>query len=786
MTLTVFPSSRVSYNIEKSLRFRAEASARLSRTPAVAGNRQIWTWSGWVKRSMLDAGHNLFGVWQGTTTNAHAAIRFNASNFLTIYDFNSTAFEYILTTTQSFRDTASWYHIVVAVDTTQVTASNRVKIYVNGQQVTSFRTATYPTLNYSTYTNSATITYLGADASLASGGAATFFNGYLAEVNFISGLARDASYFGEISPITNSWSPRKYAGTHGTTGFYLKFTDSSSLTSGSNAGLGKDFSGNSNYFNTTGISITTGSTYDSVLDVPTLTSPTSSNYATLNSIATNASLTIQDSALTATSASTNVGCKSTISVASGKWYWEAKIVTKNGANPIVGIINTDRYWDYGYVGNLSSGWGYSGSGFKYTGGIGVTYGAVIALGDVVGVALNLDAKTIEFYKNGVSQGVAFTSLPAGSYCPALSVQNNTISINFGQQPFTYSPPSGFNQLTAFNLPDPLITNSEQHMTTTIYSGTGLARTLINAGNFQPGLIWAKSRTETGSTIINDSIRGASKNLYPNLTNAEDSTSYITSLNSNGFSVTGGTYIGAFAQNYVAWQWKTSLSSDTNTAGSLTSTVRANLTAGVSVVQFTLTANAVSTIGHGLNVAPKLIIVRGSTVVSNWLVYHDYFGPTKYILLNTTAGPVTAVGAWNNTAPTSTVFTLGSSWNATYQVIAYCFSEVEGYSKIGSYTGNGVVNGEFVYTGFRPKFIFLRRADATVANWLIFDAARDSYNPTSNLQRPNIATADFSIVAFDFVSNGFKLRSTDTGLNGASIPYIYMAFAESPFKNSNAR
>jgi len=787
MTLTVLPSGQIYYPVEKSLRFRAAASARLSRTPVVAGNRQIWTWSGWVKRSMLDAGHNLFGVWQGTTTNAHAAIRFTVANYLAVYDYSSTAFVYNLTTTQVFRDTASWYHIVVAVDTTQATTSNRVKIYVNGQQVTSFVTAIYPTLNYSTYTNSATITYLGADASLASGGATTFFNGYLAEVNFISGLARDASYFGEISPITNSWSPRKYAGTHGTTGFYLKFTDSSSLTSGSNTGLGKDFSGNNNYFNTTSISITAGASYDSVLDVPTLTSPIASNYATLNSIATNASLTIQDSALTATSASTNVGCKATIAVTSGKWYWEATLVTKNGANPLIGIHNNHIDWDYGFVGNTTGGWGYAGSGTKYNNSVATAYGATILVGDTVGIALDLDNRTLTFYKNGVSQGVAFTSLPVGLYSPAISVQNNTISINFGQQPFAYSIPTGYKRLNSFNLPDPLITNPEQHMSITTYSGIGLAQTFVNDGNFQPGLIWAKSRSEANaSTIVNDSIRGASKNVYTNLTNAEDSTSYITSLNSNGFSISGANGIGSFANTYVAWQWKTSLTNATNNNGSVTSTVRANPTAGCSVVQFTTTASGSITVGHGLNVTPTVIILKSTGTTSNWWVYHNYLGPTKYILLNAQAGPVTAVGAWNNTAPTSTVFTVGSSWNGLTNRIAYCFSEVEGYSKTGLYIGNGLANGTFVYTGFRPKFILFRQADATARNWLIYDVARNSYNVMFNAQRPNLSAADVALDVFDFVSNGFKLRTTDVGVNGSGLPYIYLAFAETPFKNSLAR
>lgn len=786
MTLTVLPSGQIYYPVEKSLRFNAAGSSRLSRTPAVAGNRQIWTWSGWVKRSSPGTYHTLFSTWQGTTTAAYSAIRFNVAGQIDIFDYTSTALVFIVSTTMVLRDFAAWYHIVVAMDTTQAVASDRLKIYVNGVQVTSFTTTTYPTLNYQTYTNNNKITHIGGSASLASGAAsaaAEFFDGYIAEVNFVSGLARDASYFGEFSSKTGEWVPKKYTGIYGSTGFYLKFTDNSTLTTTTNVGLGRDYSGNGNYFTQAGMILSTCS----VTDSPTLTNTSTSNYSTLNVLASNASLTIQDAALTATSASTNVGCKATIAVTSGKWYWEATLVTKNGANPLIGIYNNHVDWDYVYVGNNTGGWGYAGAGTKYNNSVATAYGAAILAGDIVGVALDLDNRTLTFYKNGVSQGVAFTSLPVGLYSPAVSVQNNTITFNFGQLPFAYTIPTGYKRLNSFNLPDPLITKPEKHMSITTYSGIGLAQTFVNDGNFQPGMIWAKSRSEaSASTIVNDSIRGASKNVYTNLTNAEDSTAYITSLNSNGFSISGANGVGSFANTYVAWQWKTSLTNATNNAGSVTSTVRANPTAGFSVVQFTTTASGSITVGHGLNVTPTMIILKSTGTTSNWWVYHNYLGPTQYILLNSTAGPVTAAGAWNNTAPTSTVFTVGTSWNGLTNRIAYCFSEVEGYSKTGLYVGNGLANGTFVYTGFRPKFILFRQADATARNWLIYDVARNSYNVMFNAQRPNLATADTALDVFDFVSTGFKLRTTDVGVNAAGIAYIYIAFADSPFKYSNAR
>ena len=224
----------------------------------------------------------------------------------------------------------------------------------------------------------------------------------------------------------------------------------------------------------------------------------------------------------------------------------------------------------------------------------------------------------------------------------------------------------------------------------------------------------------------------------------------------------------------------------NTDGSITSTVSANPTAGFSVVTHTGTGG-VGTIGHGLGVAPAMFIsknrVNGAT---NWHVYHQSVGNTKALFLNTTDAAITSVNYFNNTSPTDTVFTLASAINLANTYVTYCFAEVEGYSKFGSYTGNGSTDGPFAYLGFRPRFIMTKRTDAAGPHWVVLDSARDTYNPDTSALIPSLSDAESTGYLVDFLSNGFKVKNTGTGTNTSGGTYIYMAFAENPFKNSLAR
>jgi hypothetical protein len=289
------------------------------------------------------------------------------------------------------------------------------------------------------------------------------------------------------------------------------------------------------------------------------------------------------------------------------------------------------------------------------------------------------------------------------------------------------------------------------------------------------------------------VRGSTKQLYSNATDVEGTvTDALTAFNSNGFSLGANVGLNQNATTYVAWQWKAGGTAVTNTSGSITSTVSAGATQGFSVLTYTGNGTAGATVGHGLGVAPKMVIVKRRSAIESWGVYHASLpSAAYYLVLNSTAAQDGAGGSiWNSTAPSSTVLTLGTSTYSntnTSTYVAYCFSEVAGYSKFGSYTGNGSSNGPFVYFGFRPKLVLYKRTDTT-GNWNIFDSSRDTYNPEQSTLWPNLSNAESvsSSYAIDFTSNGMKLRTTNTDFNASGGTYIFAAFAENPFKNSLAR
>lgn len=780
------------YNLERSLRLRSSASAYLSRTPASAGNRKTYTISMWVKRGTLGAYGTPFQTWSsgsGSTT-----FFFMNTDALQFYSENSSTNTMAFTTTQVFRDPSAWYHIVIAVDTTQATNTNRVKIYVNGSQVTAFSTATYPTQNLDTWVNNNNLHGFGRN--LTNNG--DHFDGYMTDVYLIDGQQLTPSSFGETDTITGVWKPKAYSGTYGTNGFYLKFTDVAT-TSGSNAGLGKDFSGNGNYYTTNNISVTAGATYDSMTDVPTLTSATVANYTTWNPLTyrTSYPTTYADGNLKATFSS-NVAYQTaygTIPVFSGKYYWEVTVGAV-GSGTLIGIsqavyINDTSTLDkiYSNTGSISGG----GSGSSYT------------TNDVIGVALDIGGGTVTFYKNNTSQGSAsLGSLPASGWTPYAYGYNGSVVIgNFGQQPFVYTPPSGYKALNTYNLPDSTIVAGNKYMDVALWTGTNSTGNLtVSSLNFKPDLVWSKIRNNTFNHQLTDSNRGVNKTLISNSTAAEDTTNIsgaIASFNSNGFTANAGSsdnwYWNYLNGTYAGWAWQAGQgTTSSNTSGSITSTVSVNPTAGFSIVTYTGTgANA--TVGHGLGVAPSMVIVKNRTTggSGNWLVYHTSIGAGNYLQLNTTIASTSDSQVWNSTAPTSSVFSLGTSGtsnNSGTNFVAYCWSEIAGFSKFGSYIGNSSTDGPFVYTGFRPRFILIK-CTSSGYDWVIYDTATATYNVISNNLWANLSNAEYSSTAstallVDTLSNGFKIRGTNTEVNNNGLTYVYAAFAENPFKNSLAR
>jgi len=788
----------------QSLRFNSADSAYLTRTPTSTGNRQTFTWSGWVKigKNPYSTGGYLFSSRQSGTDNF--GININTSMQLVVDGaIGGTAINLI--TTPVYRDSSAWYHILLAVDTTQATSTNRVKLYVNGTQVTAFGTATYPTQsNTSVNLNTAIHNVSGYNNS------SNYFDGYMADVNFVDGQALTPSSFGANDPNTGVWSPVPYSGTYGTNGFRLSFQDNTGTTATT---LGKDWSGQGNNWTPNNFSVAAGSGNDSLTDGPTNWGidygnggEVRGNYATFNPLQSGSQATLSNGNLDLSFSSTSGhAAGSTIAVSSGKWYCE---FTKGTSGVIVGLIPStfagklDNWPGNSAYGTDSYGY-FSDTGNKYNNSTATSYGATWAAGDVIGVALDLTAGTLVFYKNGVSQGTAFSGL-TGSYIFAIgygggSSGGTVISFNAGQRPFAYTAPSGFKALCTQNLPTPAVgasssTLANKQFDATLYTGTGSALTVTNAGAFKPDLVWYKDRSAASSNALFDAIRGVDKWLTSNGTDAETTISGVSAFNSNGFSLgtnAGGNFSG---RSYVAWQWKGGNGTVSNTAGSITSTVSANTTAGVSVVTYTGNGSAGATVGHGLGVAPRLVFVKSRSNAYNWCVYaraaNGGNGQNGGFYLNLTDAWASDVGFWNNTAATSSVLTLGSGFavnNSGSTYVAYCFAEIAGFSKFGSYTGNGSADGVFVYLGFRPRFIMGR--DATgVDNWWIYDSARNTYNVANSFLRPNLSDAEGSNTTdvIDFLSNGFKIRGASNFLNESGNTFIYAAFAEAPFNYSRAR
>jgi len=797
------------YNINNSLRFRSSASAYLSRTPASNGNQQIFTWSGWVKRGQLSSEQAIIVCRTGSNA-AFGRLVFSSGDVLQFFARNSSSVTTaLLNTTQVFRDPSAWYHIVLAVDTTQATAANRIKFYVNGTEITAFSTATYPSQNTNLDFNTTADTYIGVEIPNAN-----YFDGYMAEVNFVNAQQLTPSSFGETSTTTGSWIPKKYTSTYGTNGFYLTFADTSAATA---AAIGKDSSGNGNNWTPSGISVTAGTTYDAMIDSPTLTSTTVANYATFNPLKmpAPASVSYTNGNLSVSCATANqTPALATIYPSSGKWYWE--VIWTSGTYARIGVQNTTvASTDFAAD---SAGWRWeNNTGNIYNGSTLATV-STYATNDVLGFCLDCDAGKFYVSKNGTWQnsavpesgtGAVATNIPTSTLMsPAVATGSLTsvFAFNAGQRPFAYTPPTGFVRLNTFNLPDSTIKKGNTVMDATLYTGNGASRTVTNAGSFKTDLVWVKSRSNAATWhILADSVRGAGYQLSSNQTNAEIYDAQGVGFASNGFTL-GADIVDAYygwnlnGDTYVGWQWQAGQgSTSSNTNGSITSTVSASTTAGFSIVTYTGTgANA--TVGHGLGVAPKWVVVkrRNGGGTENWMVYHAAVTTpnanpgNNRMLLNLTNASNTDSAIWNNTNPTSSVFSIGTSSEVnanTGTYVAYCWAEIAGFSKFGSYTGNGVNgDGPFVFCGFRPKFVLFKNTNTT-QDWIIMDTARDTKNKMTQWLSANTSGAEYTDanIAVDFVSNGFKIRtSIGTELNGNGNTIIFMAFAENPFKNANAR
>ena len=773
------------YQISRSLRFNSADSAYLDRTPASAGSQLAWTISLWVKRSKN-------GAEQHFVDCTGFQFYFDASDVMGIIEGGTN-----IQTSQVFRDNSAWYHVVLVWDSANATSTDRVRLYINGSRVTAFSSATYPVQNRASNMNRALASYIGKYYGTSSG----YMDGYMTEVNFIDGQALTPSSFGETNAQTGVWQPKAYSGSYGTNGFYLNFSDNSNTTA---ATLGKDYSGNGNNWTPNNFSVTAGAGNDSLVDSPTsygtdtgVGGTVRGNYCTWNPLgsvlgagsATNGNLDVA----CADASTGTAGARGTIAPTSDKWYFEVLVVS-GGVYGMIGVSDANKVITSAGWGSVNAWTYYGSSGNKYGNGTDAAYGATYTTGDLIGVAYDSDAGTLTFYKNGTSQGQAFTGLTGKALAPYVGTASGTLTftLNAGQRPFAYTAPSGYKALCTQNLPTPTIgattaTQAGKYFNPVLYTGNGSSLSVTGVG-FQPDLVWIKKRNSGGEHVLDDAVRGAGKGLFTNLTNAENaSMGGFLSFDSDGWSMNGTVLeINQNALTYVGWNWKANGSGSTNTAGSITSTVSANTTSGFSVVNWTQPASGTYTIGHGLGVAPAMIIMKSRTAVNNWAVYHQSIGYTQYGRLNTTDAFTADSSVWV-AAPTSSVFSQIVNYGTGGTSIAYCFAPVSGYSAFGSWTGNGSADGPFVFTGFKPAYILWKRTDSSAGgDWGIVDATRNPSNVVGEYLAADTSGAGATYSMLDMVSNGFKIRWSDTSTNASGGTYIYMAFASAPFKFSLGR
>ncbi len=545
---------------------------------------------------------------------------------------------------------------------------------------------------------------------------------------------------------------------------------------------------------------------------------TANNFATLNPLdkrSTGLSLSTGNLYLSGGVSNEWSTIKGNVGVSTGKWYWEISNIyrTGSGSNSFGAVEQSHRVEGDIYIGKPGFG-----SGYSYGDGV------VLTTSDVIGIALDMNNGVLTWYKNGTQ--VQTQSGITSSWMPAISqAQTNPYcTINFGQNPtfsgntttgtftdsngkglFKYQPPSGFLALCEDNLPTPAISDPGKYFKTVLYTGDGNnARSIVGIG-FTPDLVWIKDRSVAYNHILIDSVRGATYNLHSNNTNTEatatsDGVTYgtVTSFGDNSISLSKGS-TGAWTnnngENYVAWCWRAGAgTTSTNTNGSITSVVSVNQDAGFSIVSGLSGGSGASSYdsyGHGLGKTPSFIIVKNRDLVDYMYVYHKSISAGAYLILGTTNAAASAGSSiWGTSfGPNSTTLTVRQasfSSAANQKLIFYCWAEIEGFSKFGSYVGNGSADGPFVYCGFKPAWVMIKRTDGGSENWIMFDNSRKSVNDGD--QRAlfaNITDIEGTGWPIDFLSNGFKNRYTgSTNQSGAT--YIFAAWAESPFSYSNSK
>ena len=869
--------------IANSCIFNRGDNPKLSRLPSSDGNRRTLTYSVWIKRGILGTENHFISCYDGSSTDNESMweMQFLTDNTVSISRYS----DYILQTTRTFEDTSKWYHFVMAIDTTQGTASDRVKLYVDGDEITTFDVDNRSniTQNFDTaFNNTSDTCVIGARINNTT----KHWSGYMAEINLVDGQALTPASFGLTDTSTGRWIPsvvkpyptttttftvtvadasgNKYFidssqqatvtliegatyrfdqsdssnaghplrfsttsnGTHGggteftsgvttagtpgssgayteitvpvgtatlyyyctnhsgmggqantqdqygTNGFRLQFQDSSAL--------GDDTSGKTNDFSVTNIVAS-----DQTTDSPT------QNFATLSTTRVRGTIILSEGNLKIESGATSYACSATTlkfsETASQGLYFEAKSVgSLNDSVSVLLMRDTVNVSGLGNNQQFADCFGLQSRG----GGGGNTYWTAEdgANGYDTGVSHSSnDYIQVAFKEGKVWFGINNTWIGSGN--PATGAnptynniagqdfrflitvyQNNALELNFGQKSFNYTPPTGFVAVQQDNLPE---------------TAKGIT-----------GMSWTKDR-DSGSYNheLYDSSRGAFQEIRPNATTAENTRPQaLSKFLKGGFAVGDRTGMNSAGNSYVSWNW---VANSGTTGSSTNSTVQVNSTSKFSIVQYNGTGSD-QTIGHGLGVKPDTIWVKCVTENSatgtgvSWRIWQkDVISlsgdANSYLRFDSDDSQSAGGDSWGDTAPTSSVFTVGADVNTnasvsggTAQYVAYCFANVDGYFKTGKYVGNSSSDGSFIYLGFKPAFLMVKAYNLG-SDFQIWDNVRSPINPITNTALfPNLTNAEGGTHTLDLLSNGFKLRSTENWVNSSSYTYVYWAFAEHPF------
>jgi len=781
------------FEISNSLRFNGSTSF-LARTPSSTGNRRTFTYSCWFKIGDPSEFQVLLGA--GDYDGGAGAFRLviGGTGRILLEDFDQPGGSYNLRwnipdTQMVLVDPASWYNAVLSIDTTPSTPV--IKLFINGTDITSSFTnkLATPSQNDQLFISvSGEPIRVGYD-QLGN----KYHNGYLQECVYLDGTAvSDASDFGELKE--NIWIPKNYSGgSFGTNGFRLEMKQSGTGTASAST-VGADTSGNNNHMTSTDIAST-----DHMSDSCT------NNFCVMNPIGHSDGAT--PGTLSAGNLVVNTGDAKTITYGtfaiptSGKYYFEVTAGTTNSTQLGLAVRRDgSTFRSFAYRAN--------GDSVTNTTVSAVAPFASFTSGDVIGVAVDSDTPDVEFFKNGSSQGsinIDF-SLDSGDLFPFVTDTNSSasciVTFNFGATAFAQTVPSGFDKkLSTADLPSPAVGDPEEaenptdYFSIKTYTGNGSTQSITGVG-LQSDWTWIKNRSAADAHALTDSVRGVTKELQSNATSAESTNADgLTAFGADGFSLGDDDIYNTNTESYVSWNWKagTAFSNDAGSNGAtITSSGSTNQEAGFSIVSYSGNSTSGATVFHNLSASVAMIIVKDRSEARAWCVYHKELADDNKLNLNSTgAAALPGTLQFDTSANTTSVFGLGNNTatnNSSENYIAYVFSEKSGYSKFGSYVGNGDADGTFIFLNFRASWILIKRTDSA-DDWMIVDTARADVvdrNPVDNILESNTSDAEESGLPCNFNSNGFKIKTTDAAFNADGGNYIYMAFADQPLKFANSR